>query len=99
MTLPGTVLAVAAWASCLGLRWGSSRITTATKPHSARVMTSRKTVPLTSSSSNWSRPCMPFTQRRDFRDQVDGAGAQHVVVDAEPDIQDAADQRGIERHR
>src|SRR3954470_9883607 len=42
---------------------------------------------------------MPFTQRRYFGDQVHGAGAQHVVVDAEPDVQDAADQRGVERHR
>src|SRR3954447_5677870 len=99
MTLPGTVLATAACASCLGLRWGRRRITTATKPHSASVMTSRKTVPLTSSSSNWSRPCMPFTQRRDFGDQVYGAGAQHVVIDAEPDVQDTADQGGVERHR
>tara|TARA_E500000331_G_scaffold107446_1_gene104278 strand:- start:5637 stop:6101 length:465 start_codon:yes stop_codon:yes gene_type:complete len=81
-----------------GLMWGKSMMTMATKPISASRMTSRKTVPVESSSSNSSSSDTPFSHLDDGVDQVDRPGSEHSVIDDKPLVQHRSDKRGLERY-
>src|SRR5918996_1844616 len=97
ITLPGGwVFSLAA--SPGGLRWGSRSRTIATNPASASMITSRKTVP-PSSSSSCSSVCMALALLDDGGDQRDRAALEETVVGHEPDVEDGADQSGVERDR
>ena len=62
----------------------------ATKPARASMITSRKTVPV--SSSSWSSPSMALSQVDDRREQGDRAALQEAVIDHEPDVEHGADE-------
>src|SRR5918996_1197552 len=97
MTLPGDSTSARA-SSPGGLRWGSSRTTMATKPASASMITSRKTVP-PSSSSNSPRSDIALSELDDRGEQPRRAALEQAVVDHQPDVEDGADERRVERDR
>ena len=74
-------------------------MTMATKPISASRMTSQKTVPVESSSSNSSSSYTRFSHLDDGIDQVDLPGSEHSVIDDKSEIQHRPDKRGVERDR
>ena len=72
-------------------------MTMATKSISASRMTSQKTVPVESSSSNSSSSYTCFSHLDDGIDQVDLPGSEHSVIDDKPLVQHRSDKRGLER--
>src|SRR5262245_32480883 len=111
MTLPGALSPTwSAFLAC-GLICGSSSTTTETKPASASMIVSRKTVPL-SSSPNWSKPfiaslresrgplaALHLAELDDAGQQIDRPRREDLIVDHEPDVEHRADERGVQRHR
>src|SRR5690554_6039032 len=97
ITLPGGVMLSAVLAPG-GLRWGNSMITIATKPTSASMTTSRKTVP-PGSSSKGSKSCTALSRLDGGGQQLDRAALEQADVDHEPEVEQRADQRGVERDR
>src|SRR3712207_4726586 len=100
MTLPGAETESIASALALGLRCGRIITTIDTKPHSASVMMSRKTMSPSLLSSPNRSPCdMRLTPLQKRADELRRARREDVVVRVQPDVQHAADQRVAERHR
>src|SRR5918994_7037010 len=99
ITLPGAVISPVVSAPG-GWMCGSMMITSATKPTRASMMTSRNTVLLPSSpSSNRSRPRMALSELDRGGQQLDRAALEQAHVDHQPEMQERADERRVERDR